>query len=70
MAKKSRQGGGQRPPARSPAPPRISITVDPRLRKKIRIAAALADMEDGEWCKVVLVTASKRAYEKLYGEEG
>jgi hypothetical protein len=36
------------------------------LRKKIRLAAALHDMEVGEWCKVVLVQASKRTVQKFY----
>ena len=58
--------GGQR---RSPAPPRMSITIDARLRKAIRIAAAKADLEIGDWCKTVLVTAANKAVHRLYPKE-
>lgn len=55
--------------SRAPAAPRISITITPSLRKKVRLAAALADMEEGDWARTVLVTASRRIVEKVYGEE-
>ena len=54
------------PKRRAPGGPRISITLPGRLRKKIRLAAALADMEQGEWAKVILVTAAKKVVEKHY----
>jgi len=40
---------------------RLSLTVDPRLRKKIRIAAAYADMEISEWASEVLREAAEKA---------
>jgi hypothetical protein len=40
---------------------RVSITISPALRKNIRIAAAYADMEVGEWAAQVLKLASDRA---------
>lgn len=57
------------PQRRAPGPPRISITIDVKLRKKIRLAAALADMEEGDWARTVLVTAAKRTVEKVYGTD-
>lgn len=58
MAKKS-------PPKREPVP-RLSITLPSEVRAKIRLAAALRDMEPGEWCKHVLVTVARRTVEKYY----
>ena len=55
--------------SRAAALPRMSITIDARLRKAIRIAAAKADMEIGDWCKTVLVTAANRAVHRLYPKE-
>lgn len=54
---------------RAPALPRMSVTLPAKLRKVIRIAAAKADMEVGDWCKTVLVTAANRAVHKLYPRE-
>lgn len=56
-------------PSRGPQPPRISITIPSSMRRQLRIAAAKADMEVSEWCKVVLVTAAKKTVERLYPEE-
>lgn len=56
----------RKPSARGPAAPRLSITIPPKTRKKIRLAAALRDMEDAEWCRVVLVTAARRTVEKNF----
>lgn len=53
---------------RSAQPPRMSVTVDAGLRKKIRIAAARADMEPSEWCRIIIATAATRTVEKLYPE--
>lgn len=49
---------------RGPQPPRLSFTVPPNVRRKIRLAAAMADMEDPEWCRTVLVAAAKRTVQK------
>lgn len=40
---------------------RMSITVDQSTRRHIRIAAALADMEVGEWACAVLERAATKA---------
>jgi hypothetical protein len=53
------------PASRGPQPPRISITLPTRVRKKVRIAAAKADMEINDWCKAVLVKAATMTLEKL-----
>lgn len=52
-------------PSRGPQPPRISITLPTHVRKKVRIAAAKADMEINDWCKAVLVKAATMTLEKL-----
>jgi 16S rRNA U516 pseudouridylate synthase RsuA-like enzyme len=54
---------------RGPQPPRISITLNEGVRRKVRLAAALNDMEVNEWCRVVLVTAARRTVEKLYPDK-
>jgi len=54
-----------RPPSRGPQPPRLSITLPSRVRRKVRIAAAKADMEVSEWCKAVIVKAATMTLEKL-----
>jgi hypothetical protein len=53
------------PTSRGPQPPRISITLPTHVRKKVRIAAAKADMEINDWCKAVLVKAATMTLEKL-----
>lgn len=54
-------------PSRGPQPPRLSVTLNrPGIRKKIRIAAARADLDVGEWCRAVLVAAANKTIEKLY----
>lgn len=53
------------PSSRGPQPPRISITLPKRVRRKVRIAAARADMEINDWCKAVLVRAAQLTVEKL-----
>ena len=40
---------------------RVSITIDPSLRRNMRIAAAYADMTIGEWAVEVLRRASEKA---------
>lgn len=49
--------------------PRLSVTLPPEVRKKIRLAAALADMEPSEWCRVVLVQMARRTVEKHFPEK-
>jgi len=51
--------------SRGPQPPRISITLPSHVRRKVRIAAAKADMEISDWCKAVLVRAAQMTIEKL-----
>lgn len=51
---------------RGPQPPRISITLTPRLKKKLRLAAALADMEENDWARAVIAQAAKRTVEKRF----
>lgn len=53
---------------RGPAAPRVSVTLPAALRRKVRLAAALADMEENEWCRVVVVTAAERTVNKALGE--
>lgn len=40
---------------------RISITIDPSIRRKLRLAAALHDMSIGEWSSAVLEKAADKA---------
>lgn len=63
------QADDEQPPGRGPQPPRVSVTVTPELRKKIRIAAARADLEIGEWCKLVILTAASKTVAKLYPDD-
>lgn len=52
-------------PKRGPQPPRLSFTIPARTRRKIRIAAAKADMEDNDWCRAVIVKAAERTMERV-----
>lgn len=68
MAKRTRQEESEEeesPPSRGPQPPRISITLPSRVRRKVRIASAKADMEINDWCKAVLVKAANMTLERL-----
>jgi hypothetical protein len=40
---------------------RLSITIDPSLRRKIRLAAAVHDLGIGEWASKVLGRAADEA---------
>lgn len=40
---------------------RLSISIDPAIRKMVRIAAAYADMEIGEWASKILREAAEKA---------
>lgn len=44
---------------------RISISIDPSLRRKMRIAAAFSDKEVGEWAQLVLARAADKALENV-----
>lgn len=59
----------QQKSSRGPQPPRLSITLNPRLKKKLRLAAALADMEENDWARAVLATAARRTVEKRYPDK-
>jgi hypothetical protein len=54
---------------RAPAAPRISITLTPRLRKKLRLAAALANMEEPDWARAVIAKMAKATVEKRYPDK-
>lgn len=55
--------------SRGPQPPRLSITLNPRLKKKLRLAAALADMEENDWARAVLAKAARLTVEKRYPDK-
>jgi hypothetical protein len=46
-----------------PYVPRLSLTMTTEALKNIRIAAALADMDKGEWCTAILEKAAEKALE-------
>lgn len=48
---------------------RLSITIDPSIRKDLRIAAAYADMSIGEWAAEILENAAKKAVPTLPGRK-
>lgn len=50
--------------SRGPQPPRLSITLPQSCRKKVRLAAAVADMGESDWARVVLTKAAKLTVEK------
>ncbi len=54
---------------RGPVSPRLSVTLPEGLRRKIRLAAALNDMEISEWCRVVLVTAARKTVERKFPDK-
>jgi hypothetical protein len=47
---------------------RVSITIDPSLRRHMRIAAALNDMTVGEWAVATLTRAANKASETTSAE--
>ena len=47
---------------------RLSITMEPSLRKKLRIVAALHDKSIGEYAVIVLEAAADKAVEGLKGK--
>lgn len=44
---------------------RLSITIDPSIRRKLRLAAAIADLSIGEWCAATLERAADKEVPKL-----
>lgn len=44
---------------------RVSFSIDPSLRRKIRIAAALNNMENGEWMAAIIERAADKALEEV-----
>jgi len=44
----------------------MSVTLPARARKRVKLAAALADLEVGEWCKIVLAQAAKKTVAKAF----
>lgn len=46
-----------------PYVPRLSLTMTTEALKNVRIAAALADMDKGEWCTNILERAADKALE-------
>lgn len=57
-------------PRRQPSGPRMSLSLPSRARKRVKLAAALADLEVGEWCRVVLAQAAHRTVEKAFPNLG
>lgn len=53
-------------PSRAPGAPRLSLTLPVEVRKKVRLAAALADMTEGEWARTVLVKYAQMTVEKHF----
>jgi len=47
----------------------LSITLPTELRRKIRLAAALDDMEPNDWCRAILVAVAKRTVEKHFPDK-
>jgi hypothetical protein len=44
---------------------RVSFSIDPSLRRKIRIASALHDMDQGEWMAEIISRAASKALEDV-----
>lgn len=59
---KEENGNGRKPADR------ISITIDPSLRKNMRIAAAVNDLTVGEWATKVLERAADKSVEEMMAE--
>lgn len=51
---------------RGPQAPRLSITLPESTRRKVRLAAAIADMTENEWAREILVTAASRTVKKHF----
>lgn len=49
---------------------RLSITIDPSIRRKMRLAAAIHDLSIGEWSAKVLENAADKAVEGIAALKG
>jgi predicted HicB family RNase H-like nuclease len=49
---------------------RLSLTIEPSIRRKIRLAAAVHDMTMGEWASEVLERAADKAVEGIPALKG
>lgn len=49
---------------------RLSITIDPSIRRKLRLAAAVHDLNIGEWASKVLENAADKAVESIPALKG
>lgn len=49
---------------------RLSITIDPSIRKDMRLAAAIQDMSIGEWAAKILENAADKATEGIEALRG
>lgn len=49
---------------------RLSITIDPSVRRKLRLAAAVHDLNIGEWASKVLENAADKAVEGIPALKG
>jgi hypothetical protein len=49
---------------------RLSITIEPSIRRKLRLAAAVHDMSIGEWASEVLERAADKAVEGIPALKG
>jgi uncharacterized protein (DUF1778 family) len=47
------------PKKRAPQPPRLSLTIPEDIRRDVRLAAALSDLDEPEFVRVVLVKAAR-----------
>lgn len=60
---------GEEKVGRGPQPPRMSVTVTNELRRKLRIAAARADLEVPEWCRLIIAEAAARTVQRVYPDD-
>lgn len=50
--------------------PRMSVTLKPKTARLVRTAAALADLEVSEWCRVVIAQAAAKTVDKAFPNLG
>lgn len=53
-------------PNRGPQPPRLSITLPVDVRKKIRLAAAVADLSEPDWARAIIAKAADNTVKKYF----
>jgi len=49
---------------------RLSITIEPSIRRKLRLAAAVHDLSIGDWASKVLENAADKAVEGIPALKG